>query len=1081
MNRYLKISAALAAFALLLVVMGLSTQGTAQAVADGPLSVLVTSDEGATTTLVSSSFICSQGCTSGEDDVFTVSVDPTPPSDNQIVTIHNLDLATVREKIDPTPSDTATDDTYDGPNANPKTVPLNSSGDATVTAVHKSSGLMDDREQATYEVKAFNGNRIQISHTPDQQLGRRITLVVDNVDPSILINSPSLDLVTKTAVSVTYSADITDGGAGYAAKAADVLKSNTHEEGALTSVKGRIQLFVGAFPVALKEADFEAIDGGWRVTKTVNSSDIANLGDKTPWYFTVEDLAGNRKESTGNLKGKTSGGGADTGFDLVAGGYGSSAYPVNAFVGRSIKYTTPEHTVDVGGSYEVEVGGGTVTFTIETETRTDTQVAIGTAASFTTPKAIVVSAFARTNGTFTLGNVEANAFMPDVTVTGTIPDQDTDDGETGDAATSDPYSMVLEGTDKIVRAIPSGTTFEIQNSHLVTVDGDPPTLETIVTGHAWSKNKNQVGTGASAKSIKVVFADGNGSGLNKSTVSSAAFTVTGNTVESVNVQGDTVYLTLGAALGSTERPTVSIRSGVIADRAGNAFGGRQSRAVDGLGPNLSLAKDSSLSNDKVKVTITTDEQLDGDPIVTVKRADTGAGKLATATVTGAQAQSTALGYTYTVSKSALAGEAGGEFNVYVTGKDTQNPLNVRSVGHKSNAAHSRAFTFELDQRLNNGEQPEVSVSDKTAVAVGSTLQKVEAVDPMIVTVDFSDETNEYSRDSYNTVELLSAKLVISFADGTSETTNFNLTTEISSPDNKRYTIPLLNPKVGTYTLTVTGVDQAGNNTLEDQTATDAQNLVSTWLVIPAKPVAIELKPGWNLVSLPFQPGNPAINSVIPASHPADIVMTYDNATQVWLVSRRDAETGLFIGDIVVMTASTAYFIRTDNFQKLSILRPPVATAAAAPPPPPAITVVQGWNLVPVVSNSVPIPTAIAAEDYFGTLNAGASAGWLKALTFDTLVRTWVSVTPGETLSVGYGDKNPCTGRAVGTDSDKMDNDKVEDGTELCIARDGFNDKGGTDNAGDGIFNEGDTVTLKASVTVGKGYWLYSTVDGVIIP
>ena len=96
-------------------------------------------------------------------------------------------------------------------------------------------------------------------------------------------------------------------------------------------------------------------------------------------------------------------------------------------------------------------------------------------------------------------------------------------------------------------------------------------------------------------------------------------------------------------------------------------------------------------------------------------------------------------------------------------------------------------------------------------------------------------------------------------------------------------------------------------------------------------------------------------------------MTYDNATRVWLVSRRDAETGLFVGDIPVMTANTAYFIRTDNFQELKILRPPLATAAAAPPPPPAITVVKGWNLVPIVSNDIPTPDGIAADDYFGTL------------------------------------------------------------------------------------------------------------------
>ena len=68
------------------------------------------------------------------------------------------------------------------------------------------------------------------------------------------------------------------------------------------------------------------------------------------------------------------------------------------------------------------------------------------------------------------------------------------------------------------------------------------------------------------------------------------------------------------------------------------------------------------------------------------------------------------------------------------------------------------------------------------------------------------------------------------------------------------------------------------------------------------------------------------------------------------MARRDAENGQFVGDIPVMTASTAYFIRTENFEPITMLRPPLSTAAAAPPPPPAITVVKGWNLVPIVSN-----------------------------------------------------------------------------------------------------------------------------------
>ena len=90
--------------------------------------------------------------------------------------------------------------------------------------------------------------------------------------------------------------------------------------------------------------------------------------------------------------------------------------------------------------------------------------------------------------------------------------------------------------------------------------------------------------------------------------------------------------------------------------------------------------------------------------------------------------------------------------------------------------------------------------------------------------------------------------------------------------------------------------------------------------------------------------------------------------------------------------------------------------------------VEGWNLVPIVSNDIPTPKTIDADDYFGTLG---DKGWLKALTFNTLVRTWESVTPGETVTV--------------TDDEGVETEEP------------------------------------ATVTVGKGYWLYATSDGVIIP
>ena len=77
-------------------------------------------------------------------------------------------------------------------------------------------------------------------------------------------------------------------------------------------------------------------------------------------------------------------------------------------------------------------------------------------------------------------------------------------------------------------------------------------------------------------------------------------------------------------------------------------------------------------------------------------------------------------------------------------------------------------------------------------------------------MDFDGETGEYPGDSYRTVDLTLAELTISFKDGTSEKTTFNLTTDVNSPDNIQFTVALLNPKVGNYSLKVKATDSAGN-------------------------------------------------------------------------------------------------------------------------------------------------------------------------------------------------------------------------------------------------------------------------------
>ena len=1068
------------AFALaLLLAVGLSANNSAQAQTAGPLVINIASEDALSAEGAEPLFLCSQNCTA-EDGRFTITVtDADGTAIDAEVTIRNLDLAVVTDKITAAGGAVTTpaDDDLDGSDANPKTIAVPSAG-ITVAAVHKSSGLQDNRDDRdgrtggtdpdgdadtdnysdntdhAVEVKAFNGNRIQITYRATGTLGTTRTLTVDNVKPSLLVTSPAHPLVVKGNTDVTFSADVTDTGAGFPAKAADVFGEN----------KGRIQLFVGRVAAPLVAADFTAIDNGWRLSKTLNSSDIASLGAaatgaKVPWHIVIEDQAGNVRESTGNITGKV------------------------------VSATDAAVTVDATFS---EGYGASDVFGATTGNQRTLQVSDGTT-TFKGP----ITAFAPASNLIT------------VALTGGSPPA---------APTADQLTAL------------EGKTFTILNTQLITVDGTSPAFiaASVRTGTAWRSSSKDLGIGIAAKNTSIVVGLKDVGGIVSDSVTPSAFSVTGNTVSSVllvevgtsNIPAAVVdedlggadhlvFLTLGTMLGSDERPTVGIQAGVIKDNAGNALGATTpAKAVDGLGPNLTLSKNTNISNKEVKVTITADEQLSSAPTVTLGRvhstdATTVANSLServkmvdgeeqcndgdantdTAAVTTDQTiprdavdgetdcvdnhiagdkvmeavpgraavaagtpapSTTALSYTSTFKINAIPSEmVGGEFNVYVEGTDTQDTDNTGKVGHKTDAADSAAFTFELDQRLNRGQPPVVKVTDKTAASGDAEIPSVETIDPMIVTVDFSMERGEYPRDSFPTVELTSAVLKVTFADGTSETTTFDLDTQVSSQDNIQYTIPLLNPKIGTYTLTVKGEDEAGN-VRTDGTGTTAESLSATWKVIEASPVKITLEPGWNLISLPFQPTNPAINSIIPADHPVGLVMTYDSVEGVWLFSRRDADSGMFTGDVAVLTATTGYFVNTDSFEPLELFRPATATAAAAPAQPPAIEVTTGWNLVPVVS-STKNSGAIDADTYFGTLGTD----WLRALAWNPLARTWESISRDTAFK------------------------KLEAGTT------------GKDRCGDVTYEAASDATaavdIPATVCIGEGLWLWVTKDGTLIP
>ena len=171
MNGYMKLTAALAAFALL-VVLGLSTQNTVQAQA---------------VTLTVDSHLCSVATfADAATSTCDAQTDVTLANSTGDIIVTNLDVAEVT-------------------GANPRTVQTA----ATLTMVQQftdtdNDGLPDAGSEG--EIRAFTGNRIQIMHRPTSGFAVTKTITIDNVDPTLVTNSPAIPLVVKGGVNMSCSA-----------------------------------------------------------------------------------------------------------------------------------------------------------------------------------------------------------------------------------------------------------------------------------------------------------------------------------------------------------------------------------------------------------------------------------------------------------------------------------------------------------------------------------------------------------------------------------------------------------------------------------------------------------------------------------------------------------------------------------------------------------------------------------------------------------------------------------------------------------------------------------------------------------
>ena len=549
---------------------------------------------------------------------------------------------------------------------------------------------------------------------------------------------------------------------------------------------------------------------------------------------------------------------------------------------------------------------------------------------------------------------------------------------------------------------------------LVRVDNSDPVLEGAETGVFWDPDKDGSdktvtdATKAKNTSVRVLFDEA----LDTASVDRTDFEVDGDTpLDAAHYSGapSSVFLTV-PALDPDETPKVEL-VGEVADLAGNTkdTGVRQDdETLDGIAPTVTVSlagvtSGARLVTDKsVVITIETNENT-ANPTVVIRKItaatadDEGlvdlvgnAQGIPTPKVKGARTYETTFNAT-----------SDGLYNVYVTATDGSNPgtsgvSGMMDVDHDDDdgtemvevnapvdlSSDTNAILFEVDSKGPSFVLDDPNTDDPNA----------ESDDPnAFVRIDFSGEGKEnplpvkgpgtyreegeeedtdddyFGRDSLGDDEAVDAN-----EDGTGDTKDvdtYGMVTILSATlkgddiseslerlgaDSFLFVAP--NLEVGDYKIVIDAEDEAGND----------NEASATLSITERKPFVLTIRAGVSLISFPGDPLDPDINAAFPADHPAQEIITYDPTQPgLWFASKRDEVTGLFDGNLMAISGSQAYLVRSNSTKDVSVVidRPSSHDLLT----PPQIDLVGGWNLVPVTDITYQLKQGgtISYSDYFG--------------------------------------------------------------------------------------------------------------------
>ena len=539
----------------------------------------------------------------------------------------------------------------------------------------------------------------------------------------------------------------------------------------------------------------------------------------------------------------------------------------------------------------------------------------------------------------------------------------------------------------------------------ISVDNTAPKLTGAFTGSFWdldmelesgeSDRTNDNPGDADPTSIRLEFNDD----VDGSTVSADDFEVDGDAplaAEHFAGASSSVFLTV-PSLDPNDRPEVKM-VGEVRDEAGNRrTTGTIKAATDKIAPTLEVSlegtaggSDRPVTDKSITVTIVSDEAISAPKVSVYHLGADNDREL------GEDEEKMALTGPFLKTASPVKGESrtysakidrnnAGLYNVVVTATDIAGSSNEASVGATKGPVDTgddtSAILYEVDNDLAGMEVIPETIDDPDA----------------FITLDFTAEGSEYpdgknpadedvDYDSYTAVTIVSAMLG-----------DLDITDSLSANSaGNKYLYKASDLEIGKHTISVEIMDEAGN---EKDFSTKIE-------ITERKPFSLALSPGWNLVSIPSPPANGDINTVIPADHPADTVLTYDPLVPGgWLTAVRGGD-GDFTGTLTMITATRAYWIHTDSFEALDVdvPKPSVGQAVFLP----TITISKGWNLIPAldVDGDEEVGTAM---HYFRSISDDVAA----AYRFDTVLNSWLSVELEDTSATGEDDNSEMIERGRG--------------------------------------------------------------------